>query len=274
MRAAGLTVLLAGLWVAWSQAQQALKLEKVAGDLHVLIGDGGNVAILPTPEGVILVDDKFPRNAEEIRAHVKSLSDRPVRYVLNTHHHSDHTGGNEALLGAAAEVLMHRNARANVLRNKQPGAGRLAFADEALVSLGNREVLARHLGRGHTDGDAIVYFPRERVVHMGDLYVVANFPFIDYTSGGSAVEWDKTLERVLQMDFDIVIPGHGPVSRKADLAAWRKTFTAARARFKERCAAGVEEARKTAVDDLGWRTGPMFERSINELCAELAGAAR
>src|SRR6202035_5685976 len=97
----------------------------------------------------------------------------------------------------------------------------IASADEAQVFVGGREVSAHHLGRGHTNGDAVILFPSERVLHTGDLFVNGSAPFIDYSAKGSLVKWDKTLDRVLQLDFDTVIPGHGPVTKKTGLVKWR-----------------------------------------------------
>jgi cyclase len=113
VRLCGIGLGLAGLWLMWSQAQptQPLTMEKVSDNLYVIIGDGGNVAVMPTSEGVLVVDDKFARDAPEIMAKVKSVSDKPVRYVLNTHQHGDHTGGNEAMMSAGAQTIIHRNAR-------------------------------------------------------------------------------------------------------------------------------------------------------------------
>ena len=132
---------------------------------------------MPTSEGVLLVDDKFALDAPEIVAKVKTISDKPIRYILNTHQHGDHTGGNEAMMAASAEIIIHKNARANMLAGKMPGLPRITFADETQVFLGGKEVLARHIGRGHTNGDAVVYFPSERVLHTGDLFVNGGAPF-------------------------------------------------------------------------------------------------
>jgi glyoxylase-like metal-dependent hydrolase (beta-lactamase superfamily II) len=158
-----------------------------------------------------------------------------------------------------------------MLAGKMPGLPRITFSDETQVFLGGKEVLAKHLGRGHTNGDAIVYFPSERVVHSGDLFVNGLAPFIDYSAGGSIVEWDQTLARVLEFDFDIVIPGHGPVGKKADLVKWRQTLAALRAHAKAACAGGAADAMKRMnLEELGMKPSPLFERSVPGMCQEMA----
>lgn len=271
VRFGGIALATAGLWLMWSQGQRGpLTMEKVTDGLYVIIGNGGNVAVMPTSEGVLLVDDKFAQDAPEIVAKVKTVSDKPIRYILNTHQHGDHTGGNETLMAASAEVIAHKNARANMVTLKQPGLPRITFSDETQVFLGGKEARARYFGRGHTNGDAVILFPSERVLHTGDLYV-GGAPFIDYSSGGSLVEWDKTLEQVLQLDFDTVIPGHGPVAKKADLVKWRQTLATLRSRAKDACGSGGPDAvKQMKLDDLGMKPGPLFERSAAGMCQELA----
>ncbi|MCU1260220.1 MAG: Beta-lactamase domain protein [Bryobacterales bacterium] len=272
VRLAGTAVAFAGIWSLWSQGQrQPLTMEKVSANMYVIIGNGGNVAVLPTTEGVIVVDDKFAQDAPEILAKVKSVTDKPVRYVLNTHQHGDHTGGNEALLAAGADILIQKNARANMVTNKQPGLPPITFGDEAQVFLGGKEVQAHYLGRGHTNGDAVMYFPSERVLHTGDLFVNGGAPFIDGANGGSIKEWDKTIAKALQYDFDTVIPGHGPVAKKADLQKWVQTIASLRAHVKTACAGGPAEAvKRLDLSDLGMKSSPMFERGIPGMCQELS----
>ena len=272
VRLAGTAVTLAGMWSLWSQGQrQPLTMEKVSANMYVIIGNGGNVAVLPTTEGVIVVDDKFAQDAPEILAKVKSVTDKPVRYVLNTHQHGDHTGGNEALLAAGADILIQKNARANMVTNKQPGLPPITFGDEAQVFLGGKEVQAHYLGRGHTNGDAVMFFPSERVLHTGDLFVNGGAPFIDGANGGSIKEWDKTVARALQYDFDTVIPGHGPVAKKADLQKWVQTIASLRAHVKTACAGGpADAAKRLDLSDLGMKSSPMFERGIPGMCQELS----
>lgn len=265
------TLAAAGVWLAWSQNPPAqLTMEKVTANLYVIMQDGGNVAFMPTSEGVIVVDDKFAQDAPQIMAKIKSVTDKPVRYVINTHQHGDHTGGNEAMLAAGAEILIHKNARANMVTGKQPGLPRITFADETQLFFGGKEVLARHLGRGHTNGDAVVYFPSERVLHTGDLFVSSGAPFCDTANGGSIKDWDGTVQKILQYDFDTVIPGHGNVAKKADLVKWVSTLATIRTRVKTACAGGVADAvSRLNLADLGMTNLGMLGRGMPGMCQEL-----
>jgi cyclase len=136
--------------------------------------------------------------------------------------------------------------------------------------LGGKEVRARYLGRGHTNGDAFIYFPSERVLHTGDLFV-NGAPFVDGANGGSIKDWGPTVEKALQIDFDTVIPGHGPVSKKADLVKWVQTITSIRTRVKEACAGGAADAGKRLnLTDLGLPRSALFDRGIPGMCQELS----
>jgi len=277
VRIGGIGLAAAGLCLVWLQAQQPPKqpitVQKVTDNLWVIMSsDSGNVAVMPTSEGVLLVDDKFDQYGPDIVAKVKAISDKPIKYILNTHQHGDHTGGNAFMLtNTPAEILIHKNARANMVAGKQPGLPQVTYADEAHVFIGGKEVSAHHLGRGHTNGDAVILFPGERVLHTGDLFVNGSAPFIDYSAKGSIVEWDKTLDRVLQLDFDIVIPGHGPVAKKADLMKWRNSIAELKSRAKKACAGGTAGADKRLdLSGLGMDDSLGFMgRSVPGMCAEL-----
>src|SRR5690348_11434747 len=144
-----------------------------------------------------------------------------------------------------------------------PGLPQITYSDETQVFIGGKEVSARHLGRGHTNGDSVVYFPAERVLHTGDLFINGGAPFIDYSAKGSLVEWDKTLEKVLEFDFDKVIPGHGPVGVKADVVKWRQTLAQLRTKAKAACAGGTTDLLKRMnLEEIGMKSGPMLERSV------------
>jgi len=222
---------------------------------------GGNVAVRVTNDGVILVDNKFPYSFERITEQVRAVTSQPVRYVLDTHHHNDHSGSNADFM-QAAEVIAHRNARANIVRNNQPGAPRLVFGEQTAVFLGGVEVRAHHFGRGHTNGDAVIFFPDLRTVHTGDLVVWGErvdgstlTPFMDYRNGGSGIEWTATLDNLLELDFDTVIPGHGPILTKNDVRTFRDKLQTLRARMTDLIAAGVHKddiSTQIKTDDLNW----------------------
>ena len=258
---------------------QPLNIARVKGDLYMISGEGGNVAVYVTPEGVILVDDMFYRNSDDIRAKVASVTDRPIKYVLNTHQHDDHAGGNANLL-AIANVIAQQNVRANLEHIKQPyyedtpgtpiGLPNITFADELVVHLGGKEVRAKYFGRGHTNGDAVIYFPELKVVHTGDLFLgrtpaaaaaaAAKPPganiYVDYAQGGSFLDWTHTLDGVLTLDFDTVIPGHGPVSTRADVGKFRADVEAMRTRIAELVHGGATKQQVLTVFemDYGWRS--------------------
>lgn len=271
IRTIAATLTAGGLYVALTQqAPQPLTIEKLTDDLHVIVGSGGNVAVLKTDDGAVLVDDKFAPNVPEILEKVKSVTDKPVRYVMNTHHHGDHTGGNGTLI-KTAEIVAHDNVYANMTKGNQPGAPRITFSDKASLRVGGKEIRAHYFGRGHTNGDSLILFPAQRVLHTGDLFV-QGAPFIDYAGGGSAVEWTNTLEKALALDFDRVIPGHGPIMTKAQLRDWVETFKKMRTKATEikRSGKSAEEfAKALNLDEFGWKASPLWSRSLPAFYAEL-----
>jgi len=271
--------LLAAGWLAWTQNPQApatLGSRKIADDLYVIalakgVG-GGNIALYLTDDGVILVDDMFDRDYASVMDQVRALSNKPVKYVLNTHQHEDHAGGNAKMLGASAEVIAHRNVRSNMVRLNQPGLPRVTFSDEMDVNLGGKEVIARHYGRGHTGGDAMIYFPARKVIHTGDLFLTnPPQPFIDYANGGSALEWTSTLDEILKLDFDTVIPGHGPVSDRAGILKFKANFETMRGRIQAMVRGGgsKDEISGTLVTEFGWAKGGLAVQQVDSMIAEL-----
>ena len=297
-------------WVVSTQTSKPpgpLRTEKVRGDLYMIAGEGGNVALYVTAEGVILVDNMFDRNHAGILAQIKSITDRPLRYVINTHQHDDHAGGDFKML-PIAEVIAHKNVRANLKDLKQPyyedtpgtpiGLPRITFSDEIAVNLGEAEVRAHYFGRGHTSGDAIVHFPALRVIHTGDLFLAARAPargggaparvrppgvpvYIDYAQGGSFLEWSQVLERTLRLDFDTVIPGHGPIATREDIVKFKADLETRRGRLAGLIRQGTSKADlvKTLEDDYGWRStgcppspptaGCLQYQQVDALIAEL-----
>ena len=219
-----------------------------------LIHEPGDVALRVTPEGLILIDDKYPENVPDVLAQVKAVSSLPVKYLLNTHHHGDHASGNVNIRQMGIDIIAHKNIRANFLRIKQPGEPNIVFADQAAVYLGGVEVQLFYLGRGHTNGDTVIYFPDLKTVHTGDL-IIDGMPVIDYDAGGSAIEFVKTIDNLLKMDFDTMIPGHGRVMKKDDVRAYRARFAEMNRRMRALARKKVPKNQVQAqlkLDDLGW----------------------
>ena len=257
-----------------AHAQNSLSIEQVKEGLYAIIGSGGNVGVRVTPDGVILIDDKFPRNFAEIQELVARVSDQPVKYVLNTHHHGDHAGGNVEYIDIA-EIIAHQNARDNMVRGDQDAPPRVVFTDQTAVYLGGVEVRAFYMGRGHTNGDAVIYFPDLRTVHGGDLlHGIA--PFIDYGNGGSSSGWVTTLNNILALDFDTAIPGHGAIMDRNDVVDFRNQMEAVRARMADLIRSGTPKSEASArikTDDLSWtmaEDGLFMQRSIPGFYDEIA----
>ena len=250
-----------------------LHIEKIRGDLYMLSGVSGegDVGVEVTSEGVILGDDMFDRNHDDLLAQVKSVSDKPVKYVFNTHYHDDHSGGDAKMLPIAA-IIVPENLRANLAAHKLPyyedtpgtpiGLPQVTFTDQTSVHLGGKEVRAYYFGRGHTNGDAIIYYPDEKTIQTGDLFLARTgaalsklFIFLDYAHGASLVEWTRTLDRALALDFDRVIPGHGPVSTRADVVKFKSELEAMRTRLTGLIQQGTSKAdiAKVMESDYGWK---------------------
>ena len=221
-------VLLGGVWVAYTfQGPPASKLDthKIANDMYVIHNDvvPGNTTVLVTNEGVILVDDKFPSDVDNVVAEVKKITNQPVKYVVNTHHHFDHSGGNAKLQMMGVQAVSSEHARQYMMDGKQPGLTNIAFENHMHIYLGGKNVELYYFGKSHTGGDIVAYFPAERVIAMGDMFTFgdATPELIDYAGGGSAKEWTGTVDQALKLDFDVVVPGHGVVTNKAELVKFR-----------------------------------------------------
>ena len=240
-------------WISYTQDQpQKLTVQQIKKDLYLFAGDGsakdaGNVAVYITGEGVILVDDRFEYDHDNVVNAVKQLTSQPIKYVFNTHHHADHSGGNAKMFPLSVNIISTAHARTNILEHKQPGAPPLApanlvFTDEESVFLGGKEVRAKFFGRAHTNGDALVYFPDLKVIHTGDL-MANDGPLIDYAGGGSIVEWTKTLDKAIkEWQFDTVIPGHGDLTNKAGLQAFRDKVLTIRQEVSDMVKGGKSQA--------------------------------
>ena len=231
-----------------------IRTEKLTDGVHVLRGQGGNIGLAVGPDAVFVVDDQFAPLTPKILATIRTITDKPVRFVLNTHWHGDHTGGNERMGQAGALIFAHDNVRRRMSTNQfieflkreepasPPGAlPVVTFSNAVSFHINGDEVSAIHLPAAHTDGDAAVYFRRANVVHMGDVYITSGFPFVDRSSGGSFTGIIAGVERVLSLinDSTRVIPGHGVTGDRAALIAYRDMLATIRDRVRERIAAGA-----------------------------------
>jgi glyoxylase-like metal-dependent hydrolase (beta-lactamase superfamily II) len=242
----GLMLIVGGAFApTWGgQAQDFSKVQikatKVAGNIYMLEGAGGNIAASIGEDGIVIVDDQFAPLAEKIQASLKSLgiTDKPVRFVINTHYHGDHTGGNAPFANAGSTVIAQDNVRKRMASGGTAGNGGsihmenkpdekaalpiITFEHDVTVHLNGEDIRALHFPAGHTDGDSIIFFPKNNVVHMGDDFVRYGFPFIDVSSGGSVQGMIAAMEKATaQLPADVkVIPGHGQLSNLDDVRAF------------------------------------------------------
>ena len=204
-----------------------VEVQKIKDNLFVLTGGGGNTAVFVQANGVTVVDTKNPGWGQPILAKIKELTNKPVTTIINTHTHGDHVSGNVAF-PAAVQIVTHSNTRQNMDKMKifgeSKGAGlpTRAFSDYQVLGTGNDRVELRYFGRGHTNGDAWVFFPALRVVHAGDIFPGKQVPILDGNNGGSGFEMPRTLSLAHSMlgDVDTIIPGHSTLMRPADLKEW------------------------------------------------------
>ena len=258
-------------WPEW-------KTEKITDDIYVIFGEGGNTTVLLTNEGVILVDVKFDRNYDEIKKRIQALTDKHVKYVFNTHSHGDHTGGNPKFFPSAT-FIAHRNARAAMIQGKQPGAPQVTYSDSIALNLGGKEVIGNYFGRAHTDGDTWVYFPAQKVLAAGDSFNnglgtggTGGYFGLFIAPGGSIIEITKTLDEVLKLDFNVVIPRHGPLATRAEVVKWRAEIEVVRNRIREMVRQGKskEDVTKMLISEFRWEpNGIIVARSIDALMNEL-----
>jgi glyoxylase-like metal-dependent hydrolase (beta-lactamase superfamily II) len=222
-----IAVVVGGLW--WTVA--TLDHVQLTDSVHVYTGVGGNVGVLATSEGVVVVDTMtFARQGAAIRRAVRELTDQPIVTVLNTHYHMDHTHGNPAFpvgtkVISTGKTLQHLRELDADYWKERPAQDLLPNdtfdAGSKEIRLGGKTIRSYYFGRGHTDGDMVVLFVEDRVLHTGDLFSNGHYPNIDLEAGGSVKLWPATLDKVLALPFDSVIPGHGPPTSRQQLERFR-----------------------------------------------------
>jgi glyoxylase-like metal-dependent hydrolase (beta-lactamase superfamily II) len=225
----------------------SIKTTPVAPGIHMLSGAGGNIGISSGVDGVFLVDDEFAPLTAKVLAAVKAISDKPIRFLINTHWHFDHTGGNENLGKAGTTIVAHDNVRKTMrvdqmlsaFRMKVPASPKAAlpvitFNDTATFHLNGETIVVRHLPPAHTDGDSFVHFRTADVIHAGDIYFNGIYPFIDVDHGGSIDGMIRSAGLIIDVagQNTKIIPGHGPLSDRRQLIAYRDMLIQIRDRIK------------------------------------------
>lgn len=241
-------------------AEGTYAIENTNATMAELVYWGGNATVYLTDAGVILVDSKFARAHDDLVAKVKSLTGKPIKYVILTHNHGDHVAGAEQLEKEGAAVIISADDRDNMIRTSNQGwVPAIGYIGQMKLLLGGKEVDLIQM-RGHTRGDTVVYFPASRVVCTGDLATTADSipSIVNYADGGSWSDWQRSIDQILTLDFDYAIPGHGPAVTKPELTAYRNKKVAMLERFRalNRDHKSQEEITQTLVKEFNWGAGP------------------
>lgn len=291
LAAAAACALLAPLAAAQDFARVEITTTKLSPTVWMMEGAGGNLAVSAGEDSVFLVDDQFAPLTAKIQAAVARISPRPVQFLLNTHWHFDHTGGNENFGKASAVIVAHENVRRRMsteqfiegLKMKMPPSPKAAlpvvtFTATMSFHLNGEEIRVLHAPRAHTDGDAIIHFTGSDVIHMGDVYFNGIYPFIDASSGGSVEGVLSACDQVIEMATDKtrIIPGHGPLSNRAELRVYRGVLATIAERVRKAISEGKSDAEiaragLTADYDATWGKGFL---KPDQFVAILAGALR
>jgi glyoxylase-like metal-dependent hydrolase (beta-lactamase superfamily II) len=262
-----------------------IKTEKLSDTTYMMIGEGGNIGLSVGADAVFLVDDQFAPLTPKIKAAIAKLTKKPVKFVLNTHWHFDHTGGNEKFGKAAAVIVAHENVRKRLSteqfieffgmqRKPEPKAALpvVTFTRDVKFHINGEEVQVLHIPNAHTDGDAIVHFGKSNVLHTGDLFFNKLYPFIDTSSGGSVDGVITAADRMLEMvkDNTKIIPGHGSLATKAELKTYRDMLATVAGRIKAAIQEGkslevVVAAKPTAEFDAVWGKGFLSPEKFVEM---------
>ena len=250
--------------------QTVEKIKLLKPNLYEITGGGANTLVRVTNQGLIVVDTKNPsdENFNRLMEEIKSVTDQPVKFVINTHHHPDHVGNNQKFIDAGAQVValealkmwMEKDPRTTAI----PGRPTQTFPKDYTLKLADAEVRLYSFGRGHTGDDTMVYFPDTKIVMVSDQITDAT-PIVDFANGGSAVEWTKILDGVLSLDFEQAIPGRGEPKSKADVQAYRMKFDTVVKRAADAIKAGATKEQlvsQVKTDDLGWQFQPAFYGSL------------
>ncbi|WP_132704616.1 MBL fold metallo-hydrolase [Winogradskyella wandonensis] len=248
-----------------------IKSEKLSENVYVLFGAGGNIGVSVGEDGVFVIDDQFAPLSEKILAKIKTLSDKPLKFLVNTHWHGDHAGGNENMAKAGATIIAHNNVKTRLLNPRRDGSNNpkealpvITFKEQLYITINGEPVGVFHVANAHTDGDAMLYFTESNILHTGDTYFKGRYPYIDLNSGGSVNGYIEAVKRgfILVDDGTKIIPGHGTIANKEDYRAFLKMLETLKANISQAIAEGktedevkADESLTKEYDDLGYGSG-------------------
>lgn len=226
----------------------SIEIIPVNDNVYMLTGAGGNIGVLTGDDGVFMIDDQFTALTEKIKKAIGTISDKPVKFLINTHHHGDHTGGNRNFKNDGTLVMAHENVRKRLKEKdtdpKSDGLPIITFNDEMNLHINENDVMAAHVHNAHTDGDVLIYFPQSNVLHTGDTFFNGMFPYIDLESGGSVDGDIKAAKTGLSMinEKTKIIPGHGKLASYADYKAYLEMLEIIRDEISKAIAEGKTES--------------------------------
>ena len=255
----------------WSKVE--IKAQKVSGNVYMLEGAGGNIGVSVGDDGILIVDDQYAPIADKIKAALKGIADKKLRFILNTHWHGDHTGGN-VIFGPEAPIIAHDNVRkrmsteqkSEIFKRTTPAAPKEAlpvvtFNQNLTVHFNGEEIRAIHYPHGHTDGDSVIFFTSSNVVHLGDNFFAGRFPFVDLDSGGNVEGLTKNIGEIIEKipAGAKLIPGHGPLSTIDDLKTYHNMLLKTSDVVRQKISAGktLEQIKTEGLPDewKSWGTG-------------------
>jgi len=228
-----------------------IKTTKLSDHVYMLVGQGGNIGVSVGDDGVFIIDDQFARLSSKIDAAIKKLSDKPFQFLVNTHWHGDHTGGNENMHNLGATIIAHDNVHKRLKetpkrdKTMRPSAALpvITFNDKLNIHINGEQIAIFHVNNAHTDGDALLYFTQSNVLHTGDTYFKNRYPYIDINSGGSIDGYINAVKSALILidDDTKIIPGHGSLSNKAEYKSFLKMLETLRANVQAEIDKGKTE---------------------------------
>ena len=236
----GLLLSLIATMQSFAQQEAQVEVTPLRSSVYMLKGQGGNIGVSVGDDGVFMIDDQYAPMTDKIRAAIKTLSDKPVKFVINTHWHGDHTGGNENFATSGSVIVAHENVRKRLSTDQVMQAFKrevkaspdialpvVTFTEQVGFHLNDDYIQALHVKNAHTDGDAIIHFENANVIHMGDTFFNGTYPFIDVSAGGSLNGVLTAAKRGLALanEETLIIPGHGPLSNKAELQTYLNVLT-------------------------------------------------